>query len=386
MSTQYFSPDAHMPDLWHYLQSQAGRPILLWGMGDGADKVMDACAEYGISVADVFASDGFVRGQNFHGRRVLSFGEAHATYGDGMIVLLAFGSRRPEVLDSIRRVAAQCELYVPDVSVSGGALFTAALVQERRADAERARALFADQTSRRVFDGIIRARLSGRLDFIEATATERQEVWRLLGAGNIRTAVDCGAYTGDSLRELLRYAPGLETALCLEPDVRSFRKLSAYAQALAAEGRAVYPLQAAAWSENTTLTFHDTGNRNASLLPSPQSRERLRQVEAAAPDSAWEAVCAGLPAGAYRRLDFIKYDVEGAEREALLGSRTLIRQDRPRLLVSVYHRSADLWELPLLVRELYPGARLYLRRMDGVPAWDIELYAVPDSGEIPADR
>ena len=195
--------------------------------------------------------------------------------------------------------------------------------------------------------------------------------------------MDCGAYTGDSLRELIRYAPGLETAVCLEPDVRSFRKLSAYAQALAAEGRAVYPLQAAAWSEDATLTFHDTGNRNASLLPTPQSRERLRQVAAAAPDSAWGCVSAGLPVGGYRRLDFIKYDVEGAERDALLGSRSLIRQDSPRLLVSVYHRSADLWELPLLVRSLYPGASLYLRRMDGVPAWDIELYAVPDE-ELPA--
>ena len=171
--------------------------------------------------------------------------------------------------------------------------------------------------------------------------------------------------------------------MCLEPDVRSFRKLSAYAQALGTEGRAVYPLQAAAWSEDATLTFHDTGNRNASLLPTPQSRERLRQVAAAAPDSAWECASAGLPVGGYRRLDFIKYDVEGAERDALLGSRSLIRQDSPRLLVSVYHRSADLWELPLRVRSLYPGASLYLRRMDGVPAWDIELYAVPDE-EFPA--
>ena len=124
---QYFSPNACTPDLWRYLQSQAGRPILLWGMGDGADKVLDVCAEYGIAVADVFASDGFVRGQSFRGRRVLSFGEARATYGDCMIVLLAFGSRRPDVLDNIRHVAAQCELYIPDVPVSGGALFTASL-------------------------------------------------------------------------------------------------------------------------------------------------------------------------------------------------------------------------------------------------------------------
>ena len=101
---QYFSPNACTPDLWRYLQSQAGRPILLWGMGDGADKVLDVCAEYGIAVADVFASDGFVRGQSFRGRRVLSFGEARATYGDCMIVLLAFGSRRPDVLANIRRV------------------------------------------------------------------------------------------------------------------------------------------------------------------------------------------------------------------------------------------------------------------------------------------
>ena len=210
---QYFSPNACTPDLWRYLQSQAGRPILLWGMGDGADKVLDVCAEYGIAVADVFASDGFVRGQSFRGRRVLSFGEARATYGDCMIVLLAFGSRRPDVLDNIRRVAAQCELYIPDVPVSGGALFTAELVQAHRADMERARVLLADETSRGVFDGIVRARLGGRLEDIEATATGRAEVWRLLRAESIRTAMDCGAYTGDSLRELIRYAPGLETAV-----------------------------------------------------------------------------------------------------------------------------------------------------------------------------
>ena len=102
---QYFSPNACTPDLWRYLQSQAGRPILLWGMGDGADKVLDVCAEYGIAAADVFASDGFVRGQSFRGRRVLSFGEARATYGDCMIVLLAFGSRRP---DAVRAVHSGC--------------------------------------------------------------------------------------------------------------------------------------------------------------------------------------------------------------------------------------------------------------------------------------
>lgn len=78
------------------------------------------------------------------------------------------------------------------------------------------------------------------------------------------------------------------------------------------------------------------------------------------------------------RVDFIKYDVEGAEREALLGSRATIERDAPALLVSVYHRSGDIFELPRLVHELNPAYRLYLRRMAGLPAWDINLYAVVD--------
>ena len=58
-----------MTDLWHYLKSQAdsGRPILLYGMGNGADKIIAVCEAYGIPVADFFASDGFVRGHSFHG-------------------------------------------------------------------------------------------------------------------------------------------------------------------------------------------------------------------------------------------------------------------------------------------------------------------------------
>ena len=75
---------------------------------------------------------------------------------------------------------------------------------------------------------------------------------------------------------------------------------------------------------------------------------------------------------------FAKGHVEGAETEALLGSRAIIQRDAPALLVSAYHRSADLFRLPLLVHELNPDYRLYLRRMVGVPAWDINLYAIQE--------
>ena len=78
------------------------------------------------------------------------------------------------------------------------------------------------------------------------------------------------------------------------------------------------------------------------------------------------------------QVDYIKYDVEGAETEALMGSRGIIQRDAPALLVSAYHRNTDLFRLPLLVHELNPAYKLFLRRMAGVPAWDINLYAVKE--------
>lgn len=46
-------------DLWIRLKSES-RPVLLYGIGNGADKIFDTCSNYGIEILGVFASDGFV--------------------------------------------------------------------------------------------------------------------------------------------------------------------------------------------------------------------------------------------------------------------------------------------------------------------------------------
>ena len=381
-----------MTDLWQHLQalSRAGRPILLYGMGNGADKILTVCDSYGIPVADFFASDGFVRGHSFHGKVVLSFSQACEKYGaENMVVLLSFASSRPEVLETIQRVAETCELYVPDVPVCGTELFNAAFFEAHESEIAAARELFADEESKRVYDGILRYKLSGRMDVLRATESSPEDAYRrILYAEGFRTAADLGAYNGDSIRDLRRYAPDLQAVVAMEPDRRNFRKLSEYAASLQEnlDGLTVFPVQAGAWSHTAILTFHGSGNRNAGLTDSPVAPSgsilpstaenpyfgKTDQVPVTAPD---EALAATLPSAT--RVDYVKYDVEGAEAEALLGSKEVIQRDAPALLVSAYHRSADLFRLPLLVHDLNPAYKLYLRRMAGVPAWDINLYAVP---------
>ena len=380
-----------MTDLWQTLKpaSDGGRPILLYGMGNGADKILTVCEAYGIPVADFFASDGFVRGHSFHGKVVLSFSQACEKYGaENMIVLLSFASSRPEVLETIERVAAACEMYIPDVPVCGTDLFNAEFYDTHRDEIAAARALFSDEESRRVYDGIIEYKLTGRMDTLRATESSPVEAYqKILHAERFLTVADLGAYNGDSIRDLRQYATGLRTVVAMEPDRRNFRKLTEYAATLQESGDplCLHPVQAGAWSHTGTLTFHGSGNRNAGLTdaPTPPTGSILPSTAdnpyfgktAEVPVTSLDAVAAEL-LGENARFDYIKYDVEGAETEALMGSREVIRRDSPALLVSAYHRSTDIFRLPLLVQELNPHYKLYLRRMAGVPAWDINLYAV----------
>lgn len=64
-----------------------------------------------------------------------------------------------------------------------------------------------------------------------------------------------------------------------------------------------------------------------------------------------------------KRLDtvnFIKFDIEGAEKDALIGAKDTVRRFKPTLAVSVYHKNEDVIELPRIVKALCPEYKLYL--------------------------
>lgn len=363
-------PYSAYPDLWEYLKN-TNKHIVMYGMGNGADKILAVADSKGIMIEDFFASDGFVRGHAFHGKRVLSYREAKQKFGaSNMIVLLSFATSLPDVMENILRISQECELYAPDVPVFGDTLFDAAFFEANKTQFDTARALLADAESERVFDCIISYKLTGDVKYLLQAENDPEESFTtILPAGTFRTAADLGAYNGDTARALAPYAPNLQTLYALEPDARNFRKLCAYAEL---ETRfSVIPHPYAAWDRDTLLYFDASGNRNAgaaqntSTILQPRTG-KVKQVQACALDTL-------LNGG---RCDYIKFDVEGSEEKALLGCRQTIAAHTPALLVSCYHRSEDLYALPLLLHKLCPAYRLYLRRFRYFPAWDINLYAV----------
>ena len=104
--------------VWEYLKT-ADKPVVLYGTGDGADKVLDRLADFGVPVSGIFASDEFVRGQQFRGFTVRKYSELMKLQ-ENVIVLIAFASELPEMLDRFYKLAQVHETYAPHVPVFDG--------------------------------------------------------------------------------------------------------------------------------------------------------------------------------------------------------------------------------------------------------------------------
>lgn len=355
-------------DLWQYL-SEAEKPIVMYGMGNGADKILAVCETKGIEIKDFFASDGFVRGHFFHGKKVLSYSETKEKYGEGnFIVLLSFASSLTDVIDNIKRIAGETELYAPDVPVCGSDLFDMDYFVSHETEIAEVRSLLADDRSVKVFDNVIKYKLTGKIDYLFDSDSKVDETFNeILNAKEFKCTADLGAYNGDTARQLAEYAPKLKKIYAFEPDRRNFRKLSEYAER--EERFKVLPFQLAAWSKEETLTFGAEGNRNSGVGGSTNAvTSKCVTVEGNSLDN--------IVSQSGDKIDYIKFDVEGAESEALDGCIQTIKAHAPQLLVSVYHRSEDIFALPIKIHKLFPDYKLYLRKFRYIPAWDLNLYGV----------
>lgn len=62
---------------------------------------------------------------------------------------------------------------------------------------------------------------------------------------------------------------------------------------------------------------------------------------------------------------FIKMDIEGAEEGAIRGCERIIKEQHPKLAICTYHGYDDIWRLPTLIDEIYPGYQFYMRHNGG---------------------
>lgn len=348
------------PSLWRRL-AEAAKPLVLYGMGDGADKIIACLQSVGRQPQGVFASDDFVRGQTFRNWQVESLSAAEQRLGE-LCVLVCFGTERPEVLAQIYGIAKRHEAYAPHVPLFGEALFDEAFLAAHREELCEVDNLWADSESRAVYRNYLAYMWSGDFFCLKQAESSRAAAWQLLNIGADEVCWDLGAYDGDTVKNFVRLTGGrYREVLAIEPDAKNFRKLSAALAGL--EHTEALPY--AVWSKSGEIRFAGKAGRNSAVAA--EDFAKAQTVRAVSLDD--------LAAGGRAVPTVIKFDVEGAEEAALEGAANLLRVHRPKLALAAYHRTEDIYRLPLLLKRLNPAYRLYLRHHPYVPGWETNIYA-----------
>ncbi len=345
-----------MTDLWQSLKSK-NKPIIIYGTGNGADAVIDKLASAGISVSGIFASDGFVRGQEFRGHTVRSYSDIKKQFGD-FIVLTAFGSPLTEVRENIIKIAAEQELYIADAPVYGNTFFDGDFVSVHRTLLEQTYSLLADQRSKQNFENIVRFKLSGIPEYLFAAEDSEEKTLRqLLKLQKDATVFDLGAFIGDTAEKFAKLWPEYGKIIAVEPSEKNFSRLCATAEKL----RDTQCVNAAIGYLNGNMFFGNEGGRNQSL----HSGNRTTAC-----------VTIDTLTSIHGKPDFIKFDIEGEELNGIIGGENTIKEYKPLLMISAYHRSEDIITIPQKILSLRSDYKMYIRRFPCIPCWDTYYFFV----------
>lgn len=350
-------------------------PLVLYGAGHLGQSVLARLRSLGVEPA-AFADDTPEKqGGVIEGLPVLPPSEAASRFGARAVFAVTILNPFASYLQTERRLRQLVDARVvpflhlawayPEAFLPHYQFELPQHVLAKSAAIRGALRVFDDDESRRQFVAHVRHRL--RLDYAGLPASAAGDYFPrdiLAPLPPDITFVDCGAYDGDTVRRFLgQQGDAFGRVYAFEPDEMNARRLREYVAGLGEEvARRVLVYQAGVGARRERLRFNSTGDTSAAFDGSGDQEVDILPLDEAVEDD-------GAPL-------YVKFDVEGAERDALAGADQLIRRSRPVIAISIYHRPDDLWELPSYLDALGLGYKIFLRTQ-GEDGMDVICYAVP---------
>ena len=342
--------------------------LILYGLGSVGQSIADDLLTGGWDIE--FILDRGKRGQSYRDIPVLALEDAVDGRLLGKTIMVSLHNHYVDInrlhgeLDSAGVARILTPINLPQLIANGRTrpgywLDPAFSYAEHKADFARMRSLLADETSRNLFDAILAYRQSGNIADCPSPSLEDEytphDLPRFTGPLRI---IDCGAFTGVAIHKLLKAGYDIASFIAFEPDPDNFTLLAS--RSFPVERQICLPL--GTWSTTRQLKFSSEGSMASQL-----SETGTAVVQCVAVDE----ILGG------EQVNLIKMDVEGAEIETLKGMKKIIAEQRPNLLLSVYHTPDHLFTIADLIESWGLGYEFHLR-VHEFNTFGTVIYAFPN--------
>ena len=265
----------------------------------------------------------------------------------------------------IREISQRYEVLAPEVPVFGTDYFCMDTLDLYQTEIQQVYDLLADDTSKEVFRLLMEYKISGKVEYLYQCETPREEVFQnIIHLDHQESYLDLGAYRGDTVEEFLSQTGAqFDSIYALEPDAKNYKKMVETFSALEAKGQdisRIHSYNLASWCDQRVISFDGGGGRNSNIGEG-KFTVHTTDIDSLLPDT---------------KITYCKMDVEGAEKETIQGMEQVLKTWKPKLAVSAYHRTGDLFTLPLQILSINPNYKLYVRHHPYIPAWETNLYLI----------
>ena len=348
--------------------------IIIFGAGIGGKQTYDLLGQYGMAEKIKAFSDNSDEkiGHDYCGLPVVQPSEICRSYVPALILV---SSTAYDVIKEqlVRQgVAEENIFFFQPAGISLDENYDKEFISSHLDEFEKVYGLLADDESRSVYALLLNYRISKDnkwLDFMRPLLLPEKDQYfdkRLLDRYDFSSVfIDAGAYTGDTLESFMRNFPDWRGKYyCIEAGKESFQTLCTKLGDI--DSLEIIPLNVAVWDKKGELYFDAESYGNGAGSRISNSGERVACISI-------DEILGGVTPG------FIKMDIEGAEKNALIGAKNTIMNNRPVLAICIYHKPEDFFDIPLLIEETVPGEYEYYVRQYRYGQSETVLYAMPKS-------
>lgn len=344
------------------IMCQSEFPFVIWGAGSLSHSVKKYMDHYGIKVSCYWV-DGDCELREREGIPVYSLLEIQKKFSKFNVV---FGHAKYELKKGI---AERCKniqgvFCIPNVCYGQYQKMEKVFFENHAERYYENFNLFNDCTSKKCMIAYLKCKLSENVDYIIEVHNGSMNYFEnpVYTVGKNEVYVDIGAYTGDSLDLFLRTTGNnYKRIYAYEPESKSYDLLKEYVGKKKLKN--IVLEQKGTWNKKERLFFNDT--EESSGIGSLLSDNMTCLIDVDALDNMLLD----------EDVTLVKINFLAGVRETVEGMKKLMVRSKPKLVITVGFDEYALLSIPLLIKEINPAYKLYLRFADAMPA-RLLLFAV----------